>query len=579
MTGAHWFLDDEPNARFPVYCRGNVGEIVPRVATPMSATVTTPAFQFAFDGLFRGTGAFSDEELAGPAVTGGIFGGYLYFNLSFARAFAARAPGMRVADIDLQMFGSSGEAPPFRAGPGDRSPRTALRTAVGLVRTVAGRKSPDLDAERAEIERWLATLPAEPDDAEVVALTSAFTDRFAGTLGSLLEASFGGGIPSALLERLCGRAERKEPGILVRSLSGLGAIETTQPALDLWRLGRQVAADPGLTGCFDAGGPGVLDRVGGLAADSPAAVAFLDGFTAFLATHGHRGPNEVELASETWGTSPESVLAVIERLRLTGDEADPEVAGHRLAAERDEARTRLLAVTAPPARPLVRRLLASAERGPARREQAKGTLVRAISGLRRVLFHAADRLVAEGSLPDRQHLFMATASELPALLADPAAFTTTLAERRQRYDELDALVPPFVFDGALPDPVTWPRRDAPAAGARPTTLTGIGVSSGRARGRARVITDPRDPRGIEPGEVLVAPLTDPAWTPLFLAAAAVVVDVGARLSHAAIVARELGVPAVVSVEHASSLIADGDELDVDGDRGVVTVLSRAGAGR
>lgn len=575
MSGTDWFLDDEPNARFPAYCRGNVGEIVPRVATPLSATVTTPAFQFAFDELFRGTGAFSDEELAGPAVTGGIFGGYLYFNLSFARAFAARAPGMRVADIDTQMFGSSGEAPPFRRGPGDRSPRTAVRTAIGLVRTIAGRKAPDLDGERAEVEAWLAGLPPEPDDAQIAALTTEFTARFARTLGSLLEASFAGGIPSSLLDRLAKRAERKEPGVLVRAQSGLGSIETTQPAIDLWRLGRQAAADPALSACFDDGVPGVVDRIREQAAGSPAAAAFLAGFEAFLSTHGHRGPNEVELASETWGTSPDTVLVIIERLRMTGEDADPEAAARRLAVERTEAHARLLAMTAPPLRPLVRRLLASAASGPAKREQAKGTLVRGISGLRGMLFQVADRLVADRSLPDRTQLFMATAEELPALLADPGAFAATLAGRRRRYEELDALVPPFAFEGAIPDPATWRRRDAAAVGARPTTFTGIGVSSGRAQGPARVITDPADPRGIEPGEVLVAPLTDPAWTPLFLAAAAVVVDVGAMLSHAAIVSRELGVPAVVSVEQASSTIADGDVLDVDGDRGVVTVISRA----
>lgn len=484
---------------------------------------------------------------------------------------------MRVADIDTQMFGSSGEAPPFRRGPGDRSPKTALRTAAGLVRTIAGRRTPDLDAERAEVDRWLAALPSAPDDAQIVALTTEFTDRFATTLGSLLEASFAGGIPSSLLERLAKRAERKEPGVVVRSLSGLGSIETTQPALDLWGLGRQVAADPALSACFDQGVPGLLDRVGELAAGSPAATAFLAGFETFVATHGHRGPNEVELASETWGTAPDTVLAIIERLRLTGEGADPEAAARRLAVERTEARARLLAMTAPPLRPVVRRLLASAERGPARRDRAKGTLVRGISGLRRVLFHASDRLVSEGSLPDRTQLFMATSDELAELLADPAAFTSILAERRRRYEALDALEPPFAFDGSIPDPATWPRRDAPAVGARPTTFTGIGVSSGRAQGRARVITDPGNPRGIEPGEVLVAPLTDPAWTPLFLAAAAVVVDVGAMLSHAAIVARELGVPAVISVEQASTQIADGDMLDVDGDRSVVTVISRAGA--
>src|SRR5688572_27150263 len=90
MTTTEWFLDDEPSSRFPVYCRGNVGEIVPNVATPLSASITTEAFRLAFTRLFTEAGAFSAAELAEPSATGGVFGGYLYFNMSFARSFAAR---------------------------------------------------------------------------------------------------------------------------------------------------------------------------------------------------------------------------------------------------------------------------------------------------------------------------------------------------------------------------------------------------------------------------------------------------------------------------------------------------------
>ena len=96
---------------------------------------------------------------------------------------------------------------------------------------------------------------------------------------------------------------------------------------------------------------------------------------------------------------------------------------------------------------------------------------------------------------------------------------------------------------------------------------GIGVSPGVARGAARVVRDPAKPSALEPGDVLVAPITDPAWTPLFLVASAVVVEVGANLSHAAIVARELGIPAVVSVERATEQLADGTPVEVDGTRG------------
>ena len=196
-----------------------------------------------------------------------------------------------------------------------------------------------------------------------------------------------------------------------------------------------------------------------------------------------------------------------------------------------------------------------------------------ISALRRPLFRVADRLVEAGQLPDRTQLFMATVEELPTLLADPSSLAAELATRRAQYEELNSAHAavrvrsgscPIRRPGHVEPTVPTPTRTGP--------LVGIGVSSGVGRGRARIVTDPADPRGIEPGEVLVAPLTDPAWTPLFLAATAVVVDVGALQSHAAIVARELGIPAVVSVDGASRRLNDGDELEVDGDRGTVTVL-------
>ena len=575
---AGWFLDDEPSRRFPVYCRGNVGEIVPNVATPLSATVTTDAFRIAFTELFRESRAFSEEELAEPSATGGLFGGYLYFNLSFARAFASRIPGMRVADIDQQMFGGSGQAPPFRRGPGDRSLRNAANAGVGVMRMVVGRKAPDLDGQRADVEAWARSIPAAPTDAEVVALVSGFAERFASYLRSLLEASMGSALPSTMIQKLAAKAVREEPGLLVKAMSGLGGIETTQPALELWRMGRLVASSPALTAVFDRGVPGVRTRLDA-AVDQDDVRAFLDAFDAFLAAHGHRGPREVEIASDTWATAPEKALAVVERVRLTPTANDPDVAGVRLAEERADARRRLRGRVLWPIRPVVDRLLDAGARGTARREQAKGTLVRGVAGLRTALFGVADRLVADGTIPDRTQLFMVTVGEMEAFLADPASMTDELARRRTQYEALDERMPPFAFEGAVPDPTTWPLRTSRspeetrrAESRAPVTLTGIGVSSGVARGPARIITDPGDPRGLEPGEVLVAPLTDPAWTPLFLAAVAVVVDVGALQSHAAIVARELGIPAVVSVEGASRTLADGELLEVDGDRGVVVVV-------
>ena len=124
----------------------------------------------------------------------------------------------------------------------------------------------------------------------------------------------------------------------------------------------------------------------------------------------------------------------------------------------------------------------------------------------------------------------------------------------------------------MPSPAAWPlRSEQKRPDARARTITGMGVCPGVATGTARVVMHPDAPGALGPGDILVAPLTDPAWTPLFLAAAGVVVDVGAQQSHAAIVSRELGIPAVVSATGASATIPDGTWVTVDGTRGVVTV--------
>jgi phosphoenolpyruvate synthase/pyruvate phosphate dikinase len=125
----------------------------------------------------------------------------------------------------------------------------------------------------------------------------------------------------------------------------------------------------------------------------------------------------------------------------------------------------------------------------------------------------------------------------------------------------------------VPPVQTWGRRAAPAVGVAASghVLVGLGACSGTATGVARVLHDPADATEMQPGEVLVAPVPDPGWTPMFMSADAVVVDVGSPLSHAAIVSRELGMPAVLAVEHATQRIQDGMTITVDVTAGTVTV--------
>jgi pyruvate,water dikinase len=207
------------------------------------------------------------------------------------------------------------------------------------------------------------------------------------------------------------------------------------------------------------------------------------------------------------------------------------------------------------------------------RERSKTNVIRLVNELRVAWNELGRRMVADGVIGRPQDLSMLQADELDDFLADPASFSALIAARAGDYATLFDLEPPFVIVDSVPPLSGWRRRnrsaDIVAAG---TTLPGIPGCPGLARGRARVILDPCDPRALEPGDVLVAPITDPAWTPLFVPAAAVVVDVGAQMSHAVIVSRELGIPCVVSVTDGTRKIADGAMLEVDGTAGTVKVL-------
>ena len=187
------------------------------------------------------------------------------------------------------------------------------------------------------------------------------------------------------------------------------------------------------------------------------------------------------------------------------------------------------------------------------------------------------RGAAAGHLDSPQQIFMLFRGELDDYLADPAWFTEQLRERERTYLALFDVVPPFVVNGVAPHSEQWARRGAQVSASAVVgeVITGVSGCTGTARGRARVITDPDDPSALEPGEILIAPITDPAWTPLFVAASAVVVDVGAPFSHAAIVSRELGIPCVVSATEASKRIGDGALIEVNGDTGTVTILEPA----
>jgi pyruvate,water dikinase len=290
--------------------------------------------------------------------------------------------------------------------------------------------------------------------------------------------------------------------------------------------------------------------------------------------YGHRGPHEFEVSLPRPAEQPGWVQDQLAALRAAG--ADPLELLRRQEAAHRGAWDRLVAAHPRKVR-ATRKRLERWSRAARTRELARTEVVRTFAVARAYLLRAG----ALTGLGDE--VFMLTPDEAAAVLRGGRVPDT--AERRAAYERYAALPPyPSLVRGRF-DPFAWavdPDRradlfDASAAPAAPDgTVSGFPGASGVVEGVVRVLRSADEGDRLQPGEILVTTVTNIGWTPLFPRAAAVVTDVGAPLSHAAIVARELGVPAVVGCGNATSVLRTGDRVRVDGGRGTVEVLSPAG---
>ena len=302
---------------------------------------------------------------------------------------------------------------------------------------------------------------------------------------------------------------------------------------------------------------------------------FIDNFETFLKEHGCRGPGEWDAANPTWEVDSSPVTAAIDAMRKVDEDFSPsskqkQATEDRLAAE-EQAREALAGNTE--ALELLETGLRVSKIFVPTRERTKLTQMMAIHEVRLPIYELGERMTKEGCLEEANDIFLLLNDELDDFLEDPNSFNKAIAQRRKDFELLSSLEEPFIVNGKVPPISEWNKKTSSVEPVQiGEILTGLSGSPGEITGRARIVTDPGDPRGLEQGEILVAPITDPAWTPLFIPAGGVVVDVGAPMSHSVIVSREFGIPCVVSVHQAAERIPDGALIQVDGNSGTVTII-------
>lgn len=575
---------DRTSKVFPLYSRANVGEIFPDPISPLNASA---GFQACLETGWRQAFVACkvwDHDLYDQAAEKNIlpaFNNYLYINMSLMRLFGVRVPGMSPEAVDLQYFGDMPGIPSYESEKRDFDEDEAFSASAGawLMEEVLG--ATDLaayDADRAEIDR----IRAERPDLTTLSNT-ALRQRlvsFQPTLIRLfkhhIEASLKSGVGLGAVAQFAAGVGR--PELALTLVAGIGNVDSTGPSTRMWALGR-LAQAPDVAAIFDPGVAGLYARLS--SSTNPSVVNFVSELNDFLDAWDFRGLSEWEIHATTWGVDPDLALAIIDHLRHANESADPAPGHIRRSEERQAAIAEIAELIAgnPDASAQFSVVINAAALWIRGRERGRTTAAMLLHELRLAALELGNRGVARGELRDARDIFMLFESELDSYLADPASYKTELGERRTAYLQEFDLVPPFVISGDVPPVESWERKSQQVAEELNVgeVITGVSGCPGKVRGKVRVLLTPDDPSALEPDEILVSPLTDPSWTPLFMGAAGVIVNVGAPFSHAAIVSRELGIPCIVSASNATKRLKTGDEIELDGTTGAITLLSRTHA--
>jgi rifampicin phosphotransferase len=360
-----------------------------------------------------------------------------------------------------------------------------------------------------------------------------------------------------------------QPGELQEVLRGLPHNITTEMDLKLWELTEEIRSDEASRTAFtDLAVPDLLQRYRERALPAVAQ----RGLQGFLRRFGHRAVAEIDLGMPRWSDDPSYLFGVISNyLRLDESDLDPASQFRAGAAKAESMITSLTSRAAERSR--IRAKLAGWTLRRVRqlaglRETHKFPLALVFAVMREHLKAVGRELAAANVLDQADDVFFLDLGDVRRGLAGED-LRTLVAERREAYEqELRRRHIPrlLLSDGTEPEALATQAARADGA------LVGSPASTGAVTGRARVVLDPVGAH-LEPGEILVAPSTDPGWTPLFLTAGGLVMEMGGSGSHGAVVAREYGIPAVVGVPEATQKIETGQLITVDGSAGLVSLAA------
>jgi nucleoside-diphosphate-sugar epimerase/phosphohistidine swiveling domain-containing protein len=540
-AGDNGEFDTPIDPRFPTFLATNLSEALPGPFSPASASATVRGLRAGGVAIAERLrpGGIIQREIAMRTVA--VFAHRLYGAITSAHFMAETVPFAKPATIvsNSGYFGPSMASLPVFGEERPRSETSRVRRQLRTVRNIgvfgvnliglsagSSRDTHEFVADVDRLERLAGDDVTRLDDRRLLSLISMARDDVVhgwvlASASFMLCAAF-----NVLLRGLCGRDTAAPAGPELVSARSVEAVQ---------RLVVAAERDPKVTALLAEPG----ERLGKLAVEAP---EFHAAVLAELALIGHRGPAELEMLSTSYADDPELLVRMV--TRAMSAPAAPQPGPTRIPLR---------------AKP-VARLAGHQLRD---REVRRDKVVRANWVLRNLMREYGRRLVEAGILQAADDVFYLLVDELDALPPDVGEL---VARRRAERRRLAAVVPPTVFSGS------WqPTTAEPETLAGGDTLRGVGVCGGKVRGRVRIVR-PETIDDLQPGEILVAEVTDVGYTAAFCYAAAVVTELGGPMSHAAVVAREFGFPCVVDVAGATKTLPPGALIEVDGTTGEIHVL-------
>lgn len=564
-SGKLWWLQARPITTLPgdlnemdspvagpdhVYTRCNIGEMMPGAFCPLTASVSGFAIDYAMQMTQVVARAQPRYEKAWLQV--GYFYGHMFLNMTEGTALSAGILGNSREQFSMSICGRVVDE--LKPGPPQRFTRKLVNTvrlvsyslSVGPAIRRLGSRIADFPVPHSDDARLvLRQLESGVDLYCDVTLVHVRSSSRAAVAANILESTL---IKQAITS---GRTEEDGRADAMRLMAGASDVESAMMLDHLQAVVRTLAADREASGQFLADTPekAVTDL---RRADSRSGTALRE----FLHRHGHRGYRELCMRDPSWADDPAGLGSMMQvMLRATRTAAGP--APERARRSDGESTPRAISFLA--------RLAQGGARG---REETKAKMALMAHALKRGYRHLGEVLARTNRLPDADLVFFFDRGELRDVVGD--GDITELVQKARARREALAFQDALEFDDVSvgrPSPAIAPPQVADA-----DSIIGRPAGRGSVEGIVRVAKSVHDARGVQPGEILVAPVTDVGWTPYFTVIAALVTDIGSSVSHGAVVAREYGLPCVVNTLVGTQVLRTGDWVRVDGDRGLVTRL-------